>query len=135
VSYFSPTLMKIIDRNGARDKFMSWPLQYAAPGKTLDSLPALPIPTIPSLEIQEVPAKVFAITRFEVAATEPVVRGFTAQLLDDLRRDGLIATSAALSSQELIVGQYDALFSLNKRRNEVWVELEQHPWMKTGVIA
>ena len=71
--------------------------------------------------------------RFDVPATEPVVRGFSKQLLQDIRRDGLSAVSNggvgdATTTEEFTLGQFDALFSLNKRRNEVWIELSDHPW-------
>lgn len=121
--------MKIIDKENQRDKLMTWPLQYLLPGKTFDSLPPLPEPTIPKLSLKQVPSQVFAITRFEVAATEPVVRGYTNQLLSDITNDGLIPKNPNVVNQEVIVGQYDALFSLNKRRNEVWIELDNHPWI------
>ena len=31
---------------------------------------------------------------------------------------------------DCLIGQFDAIFSLNKRRNEVWVPLATHPWEK-----
>lgn len=135
VEFFAPTVMMISDRHGVREKTMSWPLQYVAPGKSLETLPPLPEPTVPRLSLKTVPETVVAVTRFEVAATEPVVRGYTSQLLSDIQRDGLIPSPAATQSGEVIVGQYDALFSLNKRRNEVWVELSSHPWQSRGVIT
>lgn len=52
-------------------------------------------------------------------------RGYTQRLKADIEADGL---KCASDSGELIVAQFDALFSLNKRRNEVWVELSRHPW-------
>lgn len=73
------------------------------------------------------PGRVVAVTRFDVAATEPVVRGYTKQLISQIKADNLVP-SAASQQGECIIGQYDALFSINKRRNEVWVELEDHPW-------
>eukprot|EP01035_Chromulina_nebulosa_P016963 gene16963-22458_t len=83
-----------------------------------------PEPTIPRVDITTSPEQVVAVTRFEVAATEPIVKGYSNQLLSDLTNDGLKASTNKL----LIVGQYDALFSLNKRRNEVWIELDDHLW-------
>ena len=66
--------------------------------------------------------------RFELAATEPIVRGFTKELLRDIKADGM-AASDEVAAGLCTVAQYDALFSLNKRRNEVWVELVDHPWL------
>ena len=128
VQYFSPTLMRIKDdEEGKRVKTMSWPLKYSFPGKPLPPTSTLPEPTIPRVNILERPGLVVAVTRFELAATEPIVRGFTGQLLSDVKEDGMSATLACQTG-DVIVGQFDAIFSLNKRRNEVWVELDDHPW-------
>ena len=127
VPYFSPTLMRITDVNGERLKSMSWPLMYSFPGKPLPPIATFPEPTIPRVTISERPGLVVAVTRFELAATEPIVRGFTGQLLSDVNEDGMTATQSCLNG-DVIVGQFDAIFSLNKRRNEVWIELEDHPW-------
>jgi len=67
------------------------------------------------------------VTRFDVAATEPVVRGYTKQLISQVKADNLQPSPASIVG-ECIIGQYDALFSINKRRNEVWVDLVDHPW-------
>ena len=40
---------------------------------------------------------VVAVTRFELAATEPIVRGFTGQLLGDIQSDGMTAVAASLA--------------------------------------
>ena len=106
---------------------MSWPLMYSFPGKPLPPTDTFPEPTIPRVNILERPGLVVAVTRFELAATEPIVRGFTGQLLSDVNEDGMTATPSCLKG-DVIVGQFDAIFSLNKRRNEVWIELEDHPW-------
>jgi Uncharacterized conserved protein (DUF2358)/SOUL heme-binding protein len=127
VPYYSPTLMRIADVDGKRVKKMSWPLVYSFPGRPLPDISTLPEPTIPRVIISEAPGIVVAVTRFQIAATEPNVRGFTGQLLSDINEDGMSATADCLNG-DCIVGQYDAIFSLNKRRNEVWVVLENHPW-------
>lgn len=129
VMYYSPTLMRIADVDGARTKTMSWPLVYSFPGKPLPPISSLPEPTIPRVTLHERPGLVVAVTRFELAATEPIVRGFTGQLLSDINDDGMSATASCLNG-DCIVGQFDAIFSLNKRRNEVWIELDSHPWKK-----
>mmetsp|Transcript_25942 Transcript_25942/g.24791 ORF Transcript_25942/g.24791 Transcript_25942/m.24791 type:complete len:384 (-) Transcript_25942:253-1404(-) len=127
VPYYSPTLMRIKDVEGQRIKSMSWPLVYNFPGRALPDISTIPEPTIPRVNILERPGLVVAVTRFELAATEPIVRGFTGQLLSDIKEDGMTATEACQNG-DCIVGQYDAIFSLNKRRNEVWVVLEDHMW-------
>ena len=130
--YYAPTVMTINDEedSGVRKKRMTWPMIYAIPGIQEESslkIEALPDSTISRVDKVKKPSRVVAVTRFEIPATEPVVRGYTAQLLNDLKKDNLKPTEAA-EKGECIVGQYDALFSLNKRRNEVWVELEEHLW-------
>lgn len=67
------------------------------------------------------------MTRFTLAATEPIVRGYTGQLLGDIKDDGMTPTKACQNG-DCIVAQFDAIFSLNKRRNEVWIELDDHFW-------
>mmetsp|Transcript_8642 Transcript_8642/g.7738 ORF Transcript_8642/g.7738 Transcript_8642/m.7738 type:complete len:118 (+) Transcript_8642:226-579(+) len=116
--------MKISDDDEKRIKLMEWPLSFVLPGQSKSDLPVPPEPTIPRVDITSSPEQVVAVTRFELAATEPIVKGYTNQLLSDITNDGLKASTNKL----LTVGQYDALFSLNKRRNEVWIELDDHPW-------
>jgi hypothetical protein len=53
-------------------------------------------------------------------------RGYTMKLVRDLEKDGLICSST--SQDEFVIAQFDALFSLNKRRNEVWTTLQEHLW-------
>ena len=114
--------------DSTREKYMSWPLVYDIPGVTpLPPTDQYPTPTIPSIRLVRQDSIVVAVCRFDVAATEVNARGFTEQLRKDIIADGLRNT-AGVDMGEVIVGQYDALFSLNKRRNEVWVELEDHPW-------
>ena len=131
LQFFSPTLMTVNDADGKRSKVMSWPLAFAPPGGTAPEPSSIPSPTISKVNIKNMPSAVFAVSRFEIAATEPVVRGYTKQLLQDLSMDGLVASETAKLGNQYIVGQYDALFSLNKRRVEVWVKLESHPWTTT----
>ena len=56
-------------------------------------------------------------------------RGFTQQLIEDVEADEL-SVSVDAKTGSWTVGQYDALFSLNKRRVESWVELIDHLWIK-----
>eukprot|EP01031_Cornospumella_fuschlensis_P031505 gene31505-38076_t len=133
VPYFSPTIMTIEDEvaeggNAARRKVMRWPLVYNLPGQPAPALSDLPAPTISSVRLVSMPARTVAVYRFPAAATEVVVKQCTRQLVEMIRRDGLIASKPAESATICVVGQFDALFSLNKRRNEVWVDLDEHPW-------
>ena len=54
-------------------------------------------------------------------------RGNVALLRRALRRDGL--SPGGSDTEEFRLAQFDALNSLNTRRSEVWVELEDHPWV------
>ncbi len=116
--------MLISDTNGARQKLMQWPLAFTFPGKPSQEISSFPEPTIPNVVIKKEPSKIVGVTRFDVRATEPVVRGYTKQLISDLTNDGL-SVKDDNRIDNYVIGQYDALFSLNKRRNEVWVELEK----------
>ena len=75
LDFFSPALMTIKDvEGGGRSKVMMWPLSFAAPGKTSKDPSVFPNPTLPKVVLKKVPSKVVAVRRFEMAATEPVVR-------------------------------------------------------------
>jgi hypothetical protein len=131
LQFFSPTLMTITDTpEGGRSKVMTWPMAFALPGQPLPPVTSLPEPTIPRVQLGSKEGYVVAVTRFELAATEPIVRGFTGQLIGDVKADGM-TPAAASEAGDCIVGQFDAIFSLNKRRNEVWVPLDDHPWKRT----
>ena len=139
VSFFTPTLMSITDtEEGNREKRMTWPLKFSIPGEPLPSVDTLPEPTINKVELFDtstVPegpfGRTYAILRFEKAATEEMVRGFTRELLRDIKADGLKPVDSQSSAQgDCLVAQFDALFSLNKRRNEIWIELESHDWQE-----
>ena len=59
---------------------------------------------------------------------EPVVRNADRELREFLSRDGLAPSD---DSEDLVqFAQYDAIFSMGRRRGEVWVELadDGHPW-------
>jgi hypothetical protein len=59
---------------------------------------------------------------------EPVVRKADRELRELLERDGLVSSR---DSEELVrFAQYDAIFSMGKRRGEVWIDLADggHPF-------
>lgn len=138
VTFFTPTLMNIRDDSeGKREKLMTWPLKFAIPGESLpDPMTTLPEPTINNVDRYDTSVdgrgpfgKTYAILRFEKAATEVMCRGFSRELLRDIKADGLVPVqSQGTPDGDIIVAQFDALFSLNKRRNEIWIELESHDW-------
>lgn len=132
LKYYSPTIMNIVDEsrdsNVERNKLMQWPLTFALPNSALPDVSNFPIPTISSVELSSQPSLVVAVTRFDVAATEEVVKGYRAQLIRDISADGLLPVGKKDGKESFTIAQYDALFSLNKRRNEVWVELQEHLW-------
>ena len=128
ITYYSPTVMRINDEEGKRVKRMTWPLSFVAPGGELPATDSFPEPNVAKIKVKESESVTVAVLRFEVPATEPVVRGYTGNLIKYCEDDGITVTANAKEG-ECQIGQYDALFSLNKRRNEVWVELEEHPWM------
>lgn len=110
------------------EKYMSWPLAFQQPGSALPPLSDYPEATIPSVKVAQRDSVVVAVCRFDVAATEPVARGYTDQLRRDVLADKMRPTEE-VDRGVVLVAQYDALFSINKRRNEVWIELEDHPWL------
>ena len=107
-----------------RAKVMTWPLAFETPGTPLKLPSELPEPTVPRITLQARPGKTYAIGTFQLPATEVNCRTFTSYLLRDMQADGLRPTKQALEG-DIIVAQFDALFSLNKRRVEVWVELDE----------
>lgn len=119
--------MAVSDADGTRSKRMSWPLAFALPGEALRPLSGFPQPSIRGVRLARREGLVVGVARFEMAATEPVVRGYTKRLVEDLDADGIDSCAAARQG-DVTTAQFDALFSLNKRRNEVWVALDTHPW-------
>lgn len=81
-----------------------------------------------SVTIQTIPSKVIAVRAFNDVAMGPIVRREDEQLRKILKRDGLMPAKS--TQQEVTFAQYDAIFSMGKRRVEVWIELEKggHPW-------
>jgi hypothetical protein len=115
-------------------KTMQWPLTFAPPGRST----VAPEPTKAmekkstdqwnSCEIISFPSKVVAVAEFSDASMEPVVRKAHRGLQALLTRDGLEV--AEDDSSSVTFEQYDAIFSMGKRRGEVWIDLKDggHPW-------
>jgi hypothetical protein len=122
----SPAIMDV----KSDSKTMMWPLTFAAPGEECAVLPKLSEETSSTLvERITIPPTLVAVARFSNASIEPVVRKAARELRTACQRDGL-----ALEEQDDAVQfcQYDAIFSMGKRRGEVWIPLQegQHPWSK-----
>jgi hypothetical protein len=127
-----PSIMEV--QNDNSQKVMSWPLNYAPPGQS--SPPAVPKsisqkaqePMWKDCEIRTIPSMVVAVGSFADASVAPVVRKADASLRVALKRDGIAVPESTTSSVKF--AQYDAIFTLGKRRGEVWIELEDdgHPW-------
>ena len=64
---------------------------------------------------------------FPQAATEDAVQYWARELEQKLAADGL--SGAPGHETNYVVAQYDAIFSVGDRRNEVWIPLAPgHPW-------
>ena len=113
-------------------KTMTWPLSFAPPGAKCASMPALAAERLKDWQecsLDTVPEQVVAVRIFSDASVPPVVRRATKELRECLKRDGLTGDSS-VSSSDLLFAQYDAVYSMGKRRGEVWIPLEDgaHPW-------
>ena len=134
MSPMGPAIMTVQNKE-ASDKFMLWPLDYCTPGQGNDTPP--PIPDLATEKAQDaqwrkcqllvIPSKVVAISDFSDASMEPVVRKADRLLREALTRDGINVPSQGDGVQ---FAQYDAIFSMGKRRAEVWIDLVDgtHPW-------
>jgi len=126
----SPALMDV-RTDDINDKFMLWPLSYTLPS---DTEPVIPMNAIEKTEkvpwqnmkVLIVPETVVAVREFNDASMEPVVRKADRELRELLKRDGL----KTVESKLIRFAQYDAIFSMGKRRGEVWIDLLDggHPW-------
>eukprot|EP00968_Pinguiococcus_pyrenoidosus_P000592 scaffold34_cov260-Pinguiococcus_pyrenoidosus.AAC.18 len=124
--------------------FDSRPLRIQ-PAPTVGGVPN-PGSVLPSVSIQAVPELVVAVRRFANAATQQVVVYESKVLRQAIQKNGLKVDEAEgtnlwfaqevsrdllpfLSVPSFSCVQYDAIFSLGDRRNEVWVPVaEGHPW-------
>jgi hypothetical protein len=86
-----------------------------------------------AVRVTRYPEKVVAVGSFSDASVEAVVRRADRELRSRCRRDGLIpALDEQLNAAPSLLrfAQYDAVYTMGKRRGEVWVDLEEgtHPW-------
>jgi hypothetical protein len=128
----APAIMEV--PNDDSQKTMAWPLVYAAPGKVSpptvkkEVLDKLKEPLWSGCEIKTIQGQVVAVGSFSDASISPIVRKADRELRKACKRDGIEIPSSSSSSVKF--AQYDAIFSLGRRRGEVWIELEEggHPW-------
>lgn len=132
MSPLSPAMMDVM-KDDISDKFMMWPLTFTQPG---DSEPPVPKDAIEkagegqwrTMRVADVPPKVVAVREFTDASMEPVVRKADRELRQLLEREGLKPSD---ESENLVrFAQYDAIFSMGRRRGEVWIDLanDGHPF-------
>jgi len=132
----APAIMKV-ENSDTADKYMSWPLAYQPPN---DPTADVPIPSKAlenagqgqwrTLKVQEIESQVMAVGFFADASMGPVVRKADRELRECLERDGLVPQESEFEEGGVMFAQYDAIFSMGKRRGEVWVPLKDggHPW-------
>jgi hypothetical protein len=130
----SPLGPAIMEVEGPDEKYMQWPLLFAKPGS--GSVPTASLAMRKSQEpqwnkykVENFPSRVIAVTDYSDASMEPVVRKADRDLRKALERDGLKPAPRKTESS-VTFAQYDAIFSMGKRRSEVWVELAEggHHW-------
>mmetsp|Transcript_17101 Transcript_17101/g.65218 ORF Transcript_17101/g.65218 Transcript_17101/m.65218 type:complete len:208 (-) Transcript_17101:1130-1753(-) len=127
VKPYAPSIIRS-DEKGEK-KVMQWPISFAMPGQPAPTVGGVPNPgsVLPSVSIQAVPELVVAVRRFANAATQQVVVYESKVLRQAIQKNGLKVDEA--EGTNLWFAQYDAIFSLGDRRNEVWVPVaEGHPW-------
>jgi len=118
--------LQTVSKDG-ENKIMEWPLQFLMPfEKSLAEKPAPPAAGSERVGFKEVPSRTFAIKSFDSPTTADYVRYWDAELRKVLEADGLVASPEA--DTDFLLAQYDAIFSIAKRRNEVWIPLASHDW-------
>ena len=112
------------------DKIMTWPLSFAAPGELTAPLVAeaeQKAKQMTECTVSTSAERVVAVREFSDVAMAPVVRRADRELREALNRDGI---RVDVSGDSLQLAQYDAIFSMGRRRGEVWIDLGEgtHPW-------
>ena len=128
----TPAIISVLDDSS---KVMAWPLSYAAPGQSSPPEVTKALERIQDkqyqamgCQVETLPSQVIAVGSFSDACVEPVVRKADRLLREVLQRDGLQAEPN--SKSRLMFAQFDAIYSMGKRRGEVWIPLRLggHPW-------
>jgi len=132
----APAIMKV-ENSDTADKYMAWPIAFQPPA---DPTADVPIPPQAlenagqgqwrTLKVQEIESQVMAVGFFADASMGPVVRMADRKLREYLERDGLVPEESEFEEGGVMFAQYDAIFSMGKRRGEVWIPLKDggHPW-------
>lgn len=132
MSPLSPAIMDV-QKDDISDKYMMWPLTFMQPGSSELEMPQDAVEKAGegqwrTMRVVNMPSQVVAVREFSDASMEPVVRKADRELRELLERDGL---TAADGSEDLVrFAQYDAIFSMGRRRGEVWIDLaaDGHPF-------
>ena len=113
---FLPSIITV-PRSGGGAKTMTWPVSLAD-----DELPGSRV-----VKTRRARELTVACLVFPQAATEDAVQYWARELEQKLAADGL--SGAPGHETNYVVAQYDAIFSVGDRRNEVWIPLAPgHPW-------
>jgi len=128
----APSLMVVPGDDS--QKTMSWPLAYALPGESTPRQISQAVlerskeSMWSDCKIETFDSKVVAVGSFSDASVAPIVRKADKDLRASLQRDGIAVPNGSDSFVKF--AQYDAIFSLGKRRGEVWIELDEdcHPY-------
>lgn len=134
IGALGPSLMDVQRSENKNEKLMLWPLTYTLP---TESEPPVPVEAIEkaagggrwsTMEVINVGAKVVAVLEYTDASMEPVVRKADRELREILDRDSLKPSKDSVDI--LRFAQYDAVYSMGRRRGEVWIDLADggHPW-------
>jgi hypothetical protein len=136
----APAIMEMLDEKNenfdsgtdSSVKTMAWPLVFAPPGSdippTVTIKEGVVVSAASKCKLITVPAKTVAVGTFSDASVAPIVRKADIALRASLRRDGIDVP--AETEGKFKFAQYDAVYSMGKRRGEVWIDLEDggHPW-------
>jgi len=134
IGALGPAVMDVRRNDDTNEKVMLWPLTYTSPSETEPPVPTAAIEKAAgggrwrTMEVLNVAAKVVAVREYTDASMEPVVRKADRELREILDRDSLKPLEG---SEDLVrFAQYDAIFSMGRRRGEVWIDLADggHPW-------
>lgn len=113
---FLPSIIQV-PRSGKGYKDMRWPIAFSDDPNT----PPEPSSTAVSLRSEGEPF-VVAVLVFPEAATEPAAKYYTKKLEEMLEADGLERLPETDSVYQ--IAQFDAIFSVGDRRNEVWIPIQ-----------
>lgn len=113
---FLPSIITV-PRSGGGAKTMTWPVALAE-----DELPGSRV-----VKTRRARELTVACLVFPQAATQDAVQYWAGELEKKLAADGL--TGAPGHDDNYVLAQYDAIFSVGDRRNEVWIPLAPgHLW-------